>query len=328
MKVLAPLAVIHILSKEIVLPECPKPKKQLNNEIVSTMTDLRTASNAFLVAVKQDSDLFTRAGTDKLHCAVLHDVFNDAALAVDVEHETWQAQASCTAVWTQSILCHAELIEKACPKWELYRETLADDIPIRKEMVHKFPAYGSVGELSAKLKEQLNFVKAIQRDGFGSIVDPSVYKKGRDMVDFGVESVAFAFFLRNHCLEFPKFKNVPMLATEVHKVRMELKSTRVTLTPQMQKLLDLWEDGTLLQQQDGVPGATALPVPVPVPVSVTEADAAPATPASASCPDLAPSSGVKRPAPEDGALDPSEPAKKTKLRDMIANAKRKNHTVL
>ena len=310
------------------------------------MTDLRTATHAFLNGVKQNPDLFTFHGTDKLSCAVnvLHDVFNDAALVVDVakkkqkkikkkalvvdvEHETRQAQASCTAVWTQSISYHAELIEKACPKWELYRETLADDIPIRKEMVNKFPAYGSVGELSAKLKEQLNFVKAIQSDGFGTIVDPNVYKKGRHMVDFGVESVAFAFFLRNHCLEFPTFKNVPMLAAAVHKVRAELRSTRVTLTSQMQKLLDQWEDGTLLQhpapQQHPAPAtyvkeASYVYTPVssvPPPEASSKDGAKPA------------SSGVKRPSPDDGAPEDPDPEpfnKSSKLRDLIAGARRKN----
>ena len=50
------------------------------------MTDLRTATHAFLNGVKQNPDLFTFHGTDKLSCAVnvLHDVFNDAALVVDV----------------------------------------------------------------------------------------------------------------------------------------------------------------------------------------------------------------------------------------------------
>ena len=136
-KTVQPLVVLHQLVQKIKGPDVRPADRRMSKDVVSAIKNLRLSSHDFAVFVKGHPALFSPLD-DPLHCDVLHNIVNDANLAFDIEHESKAVQGFLSSTWSQALEESAIMIDKACPKWSLFREQNKHKTKIKiKQNKHK-----------------------------------------------------------------------------------------------------------------------------------------------------------------------------------------------
>ena len=83
----------------------------------------------------------------------------------------------------------------------------------------------------------------------GQVVDLATINAAKAAMDLAVETVSFTYLMWNTHVYFPKKLVNVMLAPKFLKpVREQLRSAKVSVTPQMEKVLTLWESGYMVDE--------------------------------------------------------------------------------
>ena len=114
-------------------------------------------------------------------------------------------------------------------------------VPLVKQLVDNAD-YRKIGPLCTALQGQLKIVKSLR----GDFLDAAVLKNAQRMCDFGVETVAYTFFLWNVLQEWPRtLKALPVMKKAVKDMRADMAKTKAALSEEMEKLLEQWESGEM-----------------------------------------------------------------------------------
>ena len=137
-------------------------------------------------------------------------------------------------------------LERGCPDWQGARESLCgNDAMVQQLLDNKH--YNELGPLAQELKAQLQLVKSIHADRCGFVINPITMKACAAKCDMAVETVAFTFFFFAIKRQFPdSCTNLPYTRKAVKELRAELAKTCVTLTKEMNQILEDYDAGEYL----------------------------------------------------------------------------------
>lgn len=212
--------------------------------------ELRAHEAAFCEVAEQFAQLSCDKAVGRCHPSDLDGICNDERIAKCLRQDTREVLGKFAARWAADIKKLVGALQQACPQWSSFRETLLDNTSMVEEMCSN-PRYGQIGPLQQQLNRLVRFIKHVHADRRGALVDAELMKTAKDTADFGVETVAFTFFLYKVTRSWKDIVNVAVASKAVETLRKELAPSGIVLTAQMESHLQAWARGDFLKQAEG-----------------------------------------------------------------------------
>ena len=217
--------------------------RRVSNMQVASIRELRATFNEFETLVKANLPRFEKPQeySQQYHMQGLGERFDVCHLHSDVTREVERILKCHGDSWSQDLRTLSETIFECCPKWTLHRESLCSNAEMKAALLAN-KHYGTLAPVSQELRSQIQMVKQVQPP----LVEASLTKRANYMVDLGVETVAFTYFISKTKKFADEVKNLPQAKAAVEALKCELTKTKVKLTDEMTTLLDDWMSGAKL----------------------------------------------------------------------------------
>ena len=241
------LASAHLLAVDV-LAHKAMDKRQNSEAQIASLRETRARHAAFEVFKKDNAQLFSSGGAAvqaASRIAILDPVVQPGLIEPALVTESLSIQARFGESWTRDLTILNRLVEESCPNWQPYRETLLSNDAVVKTLLDN-PKYGQIGKLTSTMQVQLDLLKKVHSDRLGALVPAALTKQSRELMDLGVETVAFTFFFFEVKVSWNNVVNLTVAQKNVEALRKELAPSNVVLTEEMRAHLKAWEDGDTL----------------------------------------------------------------------------------
>jgi hypothetical protein len=231
--------------------------RRISSTQVASIRELNATFNEFEALVKANLPRFEEPQQygQRYHMQGLGERFDVCHLHSDVTREVERILKGHGDSWSLDLRTLSDTIYECCPKWTLHRESLCSNAEMTNELLAN-KHYGSLAPLSQELRSQLQLIKQMQPPLVEAYLTASLTKRANYMVDLGVETVAFTFFVSKTRKFADEVKNLPQAKAAVEALKTEMSKTKVKLTAEMTTLLDDWMSGVKFGE---TPTAQALP---------------------------------------------------------------------
>ncbi|CAK0899474.1 unnamed protein product [Prorocentrum cordatum] len=237
------LAAARVLG-EAVLNHAKIDKRAITQAQVNVLKDTRARHAGFEAFLKENAKQLCDCESVDVasHIPILKQFVNPKALGPVLLEQSLTIQSRFAETWTKDLESLCEQVEASCPNYAPVRESLlSNDVMI--ETLTNNPKYGGIGKLTSLMKEYRRLVKVLHADRQPALISAEVTKKTKELIDLGVETVAFTFFIWKVKVAWKDVVNPTLAKKNVEQLRLELKPSGVTLTQQMEDYLKAWGDG-------------------------------------------------------------------------------------
>ena len=226
--------------------------RKVNEDQIKLLQTIRTRVVGFEQLANNNSIHF-KATKPFSHVQLLDNMLDAPTCVTSTSAESNRIQSWFGCSWASDLSAITTAIRDMCPEWEPYEENLLKRKDIVDQLVDN-PYYTKIGPLANEGQRQIKLIKQMHRDNKGSLVDVGLAKSASEAVEFGKKTVAYTFVCFHTTREWIKIQNKAVAKNSVVDLRAALKPSKVTLTSQMEKVLEMWANGEMIDRKsDGRP---------------------------------------------------------------------------
>ena len=100
------------------------------------------------------------------HFQVMGGILNLDTLSNRLKHDFGEICGAFGACWSKDLTTVVEEVERSCPAWQPFRDTLMDNAEMVRTLKSN-PAYGKIGRLCTEVKTMVKLVKDVHADNNG-----------------------------------------------------------------------------------------------------------------------------------------------------------------